>query len=202
MHQPMDNAQHENLATNTTLPQSFREFIIFGTSPFSLHYTPHEWAQHLEFTFKHGERVCCTVQQIYNPHTHTVRCTHLTSFFWDVAWHTFTVYYPSFGTKYRSHQKSSSPKRQTTNLHCATSQKSKGIDCPMADTWTHLFLCCCTTLHSTCRFSTSSPIFWTALTAGTRDSSPALPWPPYWIRIIFWKHRTGNNLGLFLNVTD
>jgi len=45
MHQPMDNAQQENLAMNTMLPQTFRESVIFGTSPPSLHYTPHEWAQ-------------------------------------------------------------------------------------------------------------------------------------------------------------
>ena len=44
-------------------------------------------------------RVCCIVQQLYNPnthththtHTHTVRCTHLTSLFWDVTRCTFRL---------------------------------------------------------------------------------------------------------------
>jgi len=51
------------------LPQAFRESIIFVTSS-SRHYTSHESAEHLEFTFRHGETVCCTVQHTYNLNAH------------------------------------------------------------------------------------------------------------------------------------
>ena len=183
------------------LPKAFRESIIFGTSC-SLHYTSHECAEHLEFTFRHGETACCTLQYIYTTSTHTLRVCQVSAP--DVSLLGCCTAYihsllPVFCDKVSiSSSRVKQPKKTNYQPTLCNIQNSEDIDCPAVDTWTHLFLCSCSTLHGTCCFGTSSPIFWTTLTAGTGDPSPALPWPPYWIWIIFWKQRIGNNLAVFL----